>query len=204
MVRLLLVDVTEQRADIRWANRKQTIATLPREVINPLLLHPNGGARFDLRNNLGRRSRRRQSQRKMDVVGNSTDPEAFAIQLACGPRKIGMQCRFDSIVDQRGTMFRAEDDMHQIETQGLRHGSDYMSGLQPLLGAGNVYLGLRPRLVCRRTFGPQFIGQYSSMAFAMDTCQTRDHKFVGEPSSLASLVQAPKARQHTSLGRRPR
>jgi hypothetical protein len=57
-------------------------------------------------------------------------------------------------VDRRSTMFCAEDDMHQVEAQRLRHGSNYMSSLQPFPDLVNAYLGLRPRLICRRTFGP--------------------------------------------------
>jgi hypothetical protein len=44
--------------------------------------------------------------------------------------------------------------MHQIETQRLRHARDYMSGLQPSTKYPTTYLGLRPRLVCGRAFGP--------------------------------------------------
>jgi hypothetical protein len=51
-------------------------------------------------------------------------------------------------------MFRTKDDMHQVEAQSLRHRSDYMSGLQPFRELRNPYLGLRPRLICHRTFGP--------------------------------------------------
>jgi serine/threonine-protein kinase RIO1 len=54
-------------------------------------------------------------------------------------------------------MFRAEDNMHKVEAQRLRHGRDYMRGLQPSPVSANAYLGLRPRLVCRRTFGPHSI-----------------------------------------------
>jgi hypothetical protein len=44
--------------------------------------------------------------------------------------------------------------MHQIEAQRLRHAAGYMSGLQPSTKYPALYLGLRPRLVCRRAFGP--------------------------------------------------
>jgi hypothetical protein len=58
-------------------------------------------------------------------------------------------------VDRRSAMFCAEDDMHQVEAQRLRHCSNYMSGLQPSRDLVNAFLGLQPRLVCRRTFSPQ-------------------------------------------------
>jgi hypothetical protein len=58
-------------------------------------------------------------------------------------------------------MFRAENDMHQIEAQRLRHDTDYMPGLQPLPASTNAYLGLWPRLVC---FGPSALGHGFSRA----------------------------------------
>jgi hypothetical protein len=36
-------------------------------------------------------------------------------------------------VDEGSTIFCAEDDMHEVEAQRLRHGTDYMPGLQPLV-----------------------------------------------------------------------
>jgi hypothetical protein len=44
--------------------------------------------------------------------------------------------------------------MHEVEAQGLWHSADYMSGLQPSGSFPTGYLGLRPRLVCRRAIGP--------------------------------------------------
>jgi hypothetical protein len=52
-------------------------------------------------------------------------------------------------------VFCAEHDMHQVETQRLRHGTNYMSGLQPSPVPADTYLGLRPRLACRQAFGLQ-------------------------------------------------
>jgi len=105
------------------------------------------------------------------MVSDASCTEALTIQVARGCRKIGVKSEQNVIVDQRGAMFGAEDDMNQIEAQRLRHGSDYMSGLQPSIHFVSVYLGLltprsqkrslgtpvRPRLLCRRTFGPQCI-----------------------------------------------
>jgi hypothetical protein len=67
------------------------------------------------------------------------------------------------IRDQWCAIFRAEDDMHQVEAQRLRHGRNYMSGLQPSPRVATVNLGLRPRLVCRRAFGPQNLGLASGL-----------------------------------------
>lgn len=91
----------------------------------------------------------------MNVVSGASCPETLAIQLACGSRKIRVKSRQKVIIDQRNAIFGAEDNMNQVEAQRLRHCWDYMSGLQPFTALANRYLGLRPRLVCRRTYGPQ-------------------------------------------------
>jgi hypothetical protein len=188
---------------------------LPRECRNPLLLHPHGRSGFNLRNDLSRRSCRRQSHCKMNVVGNSAHSKALAIQLARGSGEISMEVRDDVFVDEWSPVFRAEDDMHQIETQRLRHGGDYMSGLQPSAVLADTYLGLRPRLVCRRTFGPQSMPTQTSDAsgnvfpnqprVSMSLTENTRIRFARRPPTNRSpILRAPKARQHTSLGRRPR
>ena len=188
MVRLLPVDVSHESPNIRRTDREQSITTLPREIPNSLLFHPHRRSRLDLRHDLRRRFCRSQSHRKMNVITDSTNSKAFAIQFACRSRKIRMKSGTDFVVDQRGTLFRAENDMHQVETQGLRHRANYMSGLQPSPVSANTYLGLRPRLVCRQAFGLQL-----HRILAM---QPNRH--------ILSTRQAPTARQHNSLGRRPR
>ena len=111
----------------------------------------------------------------MNVVGGSAYSEALAIQFAGGPREIGMQGSVLVAGDGRESVFGAEDDVDQIEAQRLGHGRDYMPGLQPSPDSGDPYLGLphpngqvrpsgtpvRPRLVCRRTFGPHRLSLHS-------------------------------------------
>jgi hypothetical protein len=160
VVRLLLVDITNQCANIRRPNGKQSIPTLPCEPGNTLVLHPRRRSRLDLRNNFRRRPRRSQPHREMNMIGYATHTETFAIQLPRRPRQIRMQRRLDTLANQRRAILRAENNMNQIETQRLRHGTDFISrhnvsGLQPSSHSFAANLGLRPRLVCRRAFGPQ-------------------------------------------------
>ena len=89
----------------------------------------------------------------MNMVGNAAHPKTLAIQFTRRTREICMKCRGNILSDQRSTLFGAEHDMHQIETQRLRHGWNYMLGLQPSPVLSDTYLGLRPRLVCRQAFG---------------------------------------------------
>jgi hypothetical protein len=227
MVRLLLVDVMNQRAQRRRTYREQPIPALPREIRNSLLLHPNGRTSLDFRHNLSGRSRRGQSHREMNVIGDPTHPKAFAIQLARSPRKVSVKSGSNLVIDQGSMLFRREDNMHQVEAQRLWHGDDFMSGLQPSPVSTNTYLGFRPRLVCRRTFGPQFAHPHFSTFVAPNfhhvvfaepansdiaTARIRHHRRSRPNHKIIAMRRrqnlsnhrAPKARLHTSLGRRPR
>ena len=159
MVFLLRVDISKQHAEIGRPNRKQTIPTLPCELPNILRLHPCGGRRFDLGHNLRSVLGRRKSHRKMDVIGNSVCPEALAAKVSCDAGKIGMKLGCAVIGDQGLPVFGAEDNVNEVEAQGLWHCADYMSGLQPSGLFPNRSLGLRPRLVCGRALGPQCVSR---------------------------------------------
>jgi hypothetical protein len=107
-------------------------------------------------------------------------------------------------------MFRAENDMHQIEAQRLRHLTDYMSGLQPSAVLADTYLGLRPRLVCRRAFGPYRL----SIQPAGNQPRTQQPTSPGQwpwnqaartrPGTKPRHILSAKGAKHTSLGQRPR
>lgn len=131
VVRRLIVDVSEQRRDVRRADGKKAIAALPRELRHALLLHLGRRTRLDLRDDLRGRPRACQLHRKVNMVGDTANAEAFAIELTRSSRDICVQRGPNLVIDQGLSMFRAENDMHQVEAQRLRHCSDYMSGLQP-------------------------------------------------------------------------
>jgi hypothetical protein len=164
VMRGLLLDIRHEGTYICGTHREQTVPTLPREPRNTSALHPGRRSRLDLRHNLRRRACRRQSQRKMNMIGDSANAKAFAIKLACGTRKICVKLVHHLSLDQRQSALRAEHHMHQVKAQRLRHGTIYMSGLQPSLASTHPDLGLRPRLVCRRAFGPQTLRPISSYA----------------------------------------
>jgi hypothetical protein len=88
------------------------------------------------------------------MICDPTYPETLAIQFAYRSGKVGMKLVSNIIADERKSILRAEDNVHEVETQRLGHSGDYISGLQPSSISGTAYLGLRPRLVCHRTFGP--------------------------------------------------
>ena len=220
VVRLLSVDVTQKHANIRRADGEQSVSALPREIANPLLFHPNGRPGLDLRHDLRRRSRRRQSYRKMNMVGNAAHPKTLAIQFARDAREICMKVGTDIIVDQRKPVLRAEDKMHQVEAQRLRHGTNYMPGLQPSPVLADTYLGLRPRLVCRQAFGlhPMPFQPIPSQPWAQQpTNMSAEGATTYQPGPQAQVrnrqpprglkarhIVSAKGTKHTNLGRRPR
>ena len=154
VMRLLSIDVIHQCVQIRRTGRKQSIPALPRECRDTPLLHPCRRSRLDLRNNFGGPSRRRQPQSQMHMIGDTADTKTFTTQLSRRAGKVCMKIVEDGLIDQGQSALRTENDMHQVEAQRLRHGADYMSGFQPSTHAVRCDLGLRPRLVCGRTFGP--------------------------------------------------
>ena len=154
VMRLLPIDVAHQRTNIRRSHRKQTILALPREPRNTPLLHPHRRRRLQLLHHLGRNARRRQPQRKMHMILNADQAKTIAPQTTRRSRKIPMQIWRGLLADQTHAAFRAENHMHQIEAQRLRHGFLNVSGLQPSIPCVTRDLGLRPRLLCARAFGP--------------------------------------------------
>jgi len=155
MVDFLLIDVLNQRAQISRTNGEHPVSALPCEARNSAFLHPDRRRRFNLRHNLRRGCSRSQSYRKMNMICDPANSEALAIQFASCPGKVSMKVTRNVIANEWNSILRTEDNMHKIETQRLRHSGDYISGLQPSSVSNNEYLGLRPRLVCHRTFGPE-------------------------------------------------
>jgi len=155
MMVLLRVDVLNQCIQVRRADREQTISPLPRKIGDSVFLHPDRRRRLHLRDNLRGKDRRIQSDCKVNMICDPAHAEALAIQFARCPGNIGVKVCGDVISNKRKPTLGAEDNMHEVETQRLGHSGDYISGLQPSSVTNSEHLGLRPRLVCHWTFGPE-------------------------------------------------
>ena len=176
VVRPLCVDVTDERVEVGWTDGEQAISALPGEVVDALTLHPDGGGRFQVGDEVGGGSRCGNANGEVNVIGDAADAEAFAVELAGDAGEVGVEVRCDFVTNGGQAVFCAEDDMDQIEAQRLCHGGPFVSGFQPssictprdlglrprLLCTGLSaldrfslqHLGLRPRLLCGRAFGP--------------------------------------------------
>jgi hypothetical protein len=218
VVRLLSVDVTQESVNISRTDREQSVSTLPSKLTNSVLLHPNGRSGLDFRHNFRRCFCRAQPHRKMNVVGDSTYPKTFAIQFASGSGQICVKGGNNAVANERRTMFCAEDDMHQVKAQRLRHAGDYMSGLQPSPVLADTYLGLRPRLVCRQAFGlhrlsiqpaanPPGTQQYTSPDYVsgLQPSPALDDAYLGlRPRLVCSRAFGPHGLSIQPAGNQPR
>ncbi len=195
----LPVDVPHQRVQICRTHRKQSITTLPRKS-TMMLLHPQRRRTLHLGHNGRRILRHRQTHGDMNMIGHPTHAKTLTPKRAHHACDESMQLRQDLVGDGRLPVFRAENDMHKIQTQRLRHTNDYASGFQPSPTFTTANLGLRPRLLCPRAFGPYDQGHGS---LSRPPTATHNH-YIPQRQAAPPQTQGPKARQHHSLGRRPR
>ena len=64
------------------------------------------------------------------MIGHPADAIAFAIAIARDGREIGVELRAVLCVEQRHTILRAEDQMKEVQTEGLRHGGTRLTGAE--------------------------------------------------------------------------
>jgi hypothetical protein len=147
VVRLLLVDVLDQRRHVRWTHRKRPISTLPRKPFNTMRLHPSGRMALQLLHQLRQTLRRVQPHREMNMIGYATHPQTITSPVTNHGREVSMKRSTHSLVQKRPSILRAEHHVNQHETQSLGHARNYKSGLRPSSASTKSFLGLRPRLV---------------------------------------------------------
>lgn len=78
------------------------------------------------------------------------------------------------------------------EAQGLRHARDYVSGFQPSSDLAIRHLGLRPRLVCRRTYGPHRAAPLQT-ATVLERMETTRQTTPWQASKLSRTHSSAKA-----------
>jgi hypothetical protein len=72
-----------------------------------------------------------KGERRVDVIGRTSDAIAFAAGIAGHGGKIGVECGSYCGTKDRRTVAGAEDDMDKKTGERLRHGGRGKSGLQP-------------------------------------------------------------------------
>jgi hypothetical protein len=146
MMRFLGIDVLKQCIKISRANGESAITSLPSKLgkVGGLSLEPGRGRGFRLFNNFSNRFGTRDTDRKMDVVGGSAGTVAFASRVADERGEVCVERGADGFAEERLAVFRGEDYVDEEEGQGLRHGGDYRSGLQPSSSLGLRTWGVAP------------------------------------------------------------
>ena len=83
------------------------------------------------------------------MVRDAAHPITFPISMTGDGGKIGMELWPDILDDQRHAVLRAENQVNEIQAEGLRHGGKGRRSIGrafgPCIRLGR-YLGLRPRL----------------------------------------------------------
>jgi len=81
----------------------------------------------------------------MNMIGNPTHTETFAFVVPHNRRKISIELRTNSLIQNGHTIFSTEHNMHKKEAQRSCHGENYRSDLRSSAFAGNRSWGFAPR-----------------------------------------------------------
>jgi hypothetical protein len=156
VMRRLPIDVPHQRQPVAQPHRKRRIPPLPSELreLRPFCLDPFGRRYLQPFHHLRDRLRPRDKQRNVNVVRDSTHPDANVLRPIQHRSQIRMHLATYRIFQIRPPILRTEHQMHQHIRDRLRHGRKYSAGLQPADLSALPDLGLRPRLSITRAFSP--------------------------------------------------
>src|SRR5215469_9178522 len=130
MMRLLLIDVSQQRFEIRRPHRERPITDLPRETWDSPSLQPSRRGSLQLLHELRNRLFLALTNRKMDMIGHTSNPVAFASRISRDRREVREQIRTDVVVEQGQPVFGAEDHMNHNKGKRSWHSENYRSVLQ--------------------------------------------------------------------------
>ena len=146
MMRLLRVDVLNQRLQICRPNRKRSIPSLPRErrQCRRFCFDPLRRRCLQLRNQFCHIRRSRQTDCEMHMVCYASHAITLASGIANNRGKIRIQFHTDRIIQSRSASFRTEDHMHHNERERQWHRHEYRSGLQPSPVTRNTSWGCAP------------------------------------------------------------
>ena len=97
VMRLLSFDITNQRPNIRRANRERPIPTLPSKIFDPLPLHPLRRIGFQCLEKLRQANGRMQSHAQVNMVRYATDADAITRTIAHNCSQVSMQFQSDSV-----------------------------------------------------------------------------------------------------------
>ena len=126
MVLQLIRHVSQNGFKLTWAHRKSAIAALPEKsaIASVECFDPLRRELLDLLDQLGLRQRSWERCDNVNVIGNTADVHEFDSKIAAHRCEIGVHARSNVRIEPGFTIFRAEDDVNDDFTQGLRHAGD--------------------------------------------------------------------------------
>jgi hypothetical protein len=146
MMRLLRVDILNQRLQISRTYRERSVSPLPRELRQHRRfgLEPLRRRSLQLRNQLRNICGSQQPDCKMHMVRNTSHAVALAPGIANDRGKVRIQFRTNRITQNSLPALRTEDHMHHDERKRQWHRQEYRSGLQPSVVTCNTSWGYAP------------------------------------------------------------
>ncbi len=159
----LSIDVFQQSITIRQTHGKRSVAALPGKLCNRLGFQPFRGRALQRFHQAGDIARSRERNCQVDMIGDASNPVALATGVADNRCKVSMKPAPNRFIQKWVSIFRAKHHMNQQKREGLGHGGDYRSGLQPSNAMGLIP-GATPQAGMERAFGAiSFAGMASSL-----------------------------------------
>jgi len=125
MVLLLCLDVLQHGLKLAGAHRKRGIAALPEKaaIARVKLFDPFRGRFLYLLDQLSLGNSSRQRRDNMNVISNTADAHEFGADIAANRRQIRMHAWTHVGIEPKLAFLRAENDVKDDFTEGLRHGA---------------------------------------------------------------------------------
>jgi hypothetical protein len=132
----LIGDVFFDFGHNRATHRKCAVTSLPMEFTISCLMPPQGRIRFDITDQIGHGQTRRVFQQHMHVIGHPAHRQQDAASIIQYPTNVGIQVRCPGWLNQRLTVFGAENDMREKIRQGGWHRRPLRGGSWDRCGPG--------------------------------------------------------------------
>jgi len=145
MMRLLPIDISQQRLKICRPNRERPVTDLPGETRNSLRLQPSRRGGLQSLDELRDRYFFSETNRKMDMIGNASYAVTFASSISCHRSEVREQIGADVILENGQSIFGAEDYMNHNKGKRSRHSADYRSVFQTSNPVTTQSRGVAPR-----------------------------------------------------------
>lgn len=132
-MRILRINVPNQRKPVAQANGEHSVASLPTEPgkLRSFLLNPFRRRDLQSLNHSRDRFSPGKKHRDVHVIGNAADSHTNIFRTIQNGGQISMHLAPNSILQKRTPIFNTEHQMHENIREGLGHAGEYNARLQP-------------------------------------------------------------------------